>query len=201
MSAFLRDLRGLNVLTVNPEDSEGQFLVTHLRRIGCRVNSVWPIPDTLPPSVDVVFLSIHDEALPAVRKLLQSVKDAGPTMIAIVNYENPAILQIVLESRFFAVIERPLRAFGLLANLAIARTLWKQYQQTLKDSHRYKRRALGDQTVARAKVILMASGLDESQAHNEIRTRAQAARMPIEAFAESIVSGNAMSSEKAGAMR
>jgi two-component system, response regulator / RNA-binding antiterminator len=188
MSAtILRDLRGLKVLTINPPDSEGHFLVGHLRRIGCHVNSLWPVPETFPDDVDVVFVSIHEEELVPIRRLLQSVKEPAPTMIAIVSYENPAILQIVLESVFFAVIERPLRSFGLLANLAIARNLWCQYHRKNKDFQRYKRHALGGAKVSRAKVVLMASGMSEAEAHAELRARAQTKRVPIEAIADEIV--------------
>jgi two-component system, response regulator / RNA-binding antiterminator len=187
-ATILRDLRGLNVLAINPPDSEAHFLVSHLRRIGCQVNSLWPVPDALPDGVDVVFLSIHDEELPSIRRFLQAVREPAPTMIAIVSYENPAILQIVLESRFFAIIERPLRSFGLLANLAMARNLWSQHHQVTKDFQRYKRHVLGSQKVSRAKVVLMASGLTEDEAHTLLRSRAQEERLPIESIADEIIS-------------
>jgi two-component system, response regulator / RNA-binding antiterminator len=197
MSAtILSDLRGLKVLTINPPDSEGHFLVSHLRRIGCHVNSLWPVPDAFPDNLDVVFLSIHDDELVPIRKLLQSVREPAPTMIAIVSYENPAILQVVLESGFFAVIERPLRSFGLLANLAIARSLWCQYHRKHKDFQRYKRHALGGVKVSRAKVVLMASGMSEEEAHAELRSRAQAERVPIEAIADEIISGKLVVASK-----
>ena len=186
--AFLHDLRGLSVLTITPPDAEGNLLNGQLRRVGCTVHSQWPVPAKLPPMVDVVFLSIHEEEIPELRHLLQSLGSPAPTMIAIVGYENPATLQVVLEHNFFAIVERPLRSFGLLANLAIARNLWLQHQSTLKELRSYKRRALGDQKVVRAKSVLMAcENLTEEQAYKAIRARAQAARLPIESIAEEIL--------------
>lgn len=188
MGAFLKDLRGLNVVVVAPADKEGQLLTGQLRRFGCTVASLWPLPERLPPFSDVVFVAINDEDMPAVIRLLGNVGASPPTMIAIVGYENPATLEVVLENNFCAIIERPIRSFGLLANLAVARNLWLQHQSTLKDLRNCKRRALGDQKVTRAKSVLMSCNrLSEEEAYRELRARAQSLRLPIESVAQSIL--------------
>lgn len=188
MGAFLKDLRGLKVVVIAPPDKEGQLLTGQLRRFGCSVSTVWPLPENLPQLSDVVFLAINDEDMPSVIRLLNNVGASPPTMIAIVGYENPATLQVVLENNFCAIIERPIRSFGLLANLAVARNLWLQHQSTLKDLRNYKRRALGDQKVTQAKSVLMSSsGLSEEEAYRELRARAQTLRLPIESVAQSIL--------------
>jgi AmiR/NasT family two-component response regulator len=120
--------------------------------------------------------------------LLKSIVRPAPTILAIVSYENPSTLQIVLESGALAVIERPLKPFGLLTNLAIARNLWLQHQDLTKQARKYKRRLLGDQRVAKAKAILMSSGrLSESEAYHEIRNRAMASRIPVDEVATLII--------------
>lgn len=188
MGAFLKDLRGLAVVVIAPPDKEGQLLTGQLRRFGCTVTNTWPLPDRLPPLSDVVFLAINDEDMPAVSKLLQNVGSSPPTMIAIVGYENPATLQVVLENNFCAIVERPIRAFGLLANLVVARNLWLQHQNTVKELRNYKRRALGDQKVTRAKSILMSTRhLSEEEAYRELRAQAQSLRQPIETVAQSVL--------------
>ena len=50
---ILRDLRGLRVHVVHPPDTERTKLVEHLRRIGCMVETHWPVPDcwVLPDTV------------------------------------------------------------------------------------------------------------------------------------------------------
>jgi AmiR/NasT family two-component response regulator len=149
---------------------------------------MWPIPEKITTLPDVVFLSIYDEDLLGVRRLLDSVSSLPPTMIAVVSYENPTTLQIVLEYKFFGIIERPIRTFGLLANLAVARNLWLQHQVTVKELRNYRRRALGDQKVLRAKAVLMAAKhLTEDEAYREMRSRAQSARLPIESIAVAIL--------------
>lgn len=186
--AFLKDLRGLNIVAMVPPNSEGKFLVEHLRRIGCQTTSVWPLPREFPPMVDIVLLAIDDEHMHGVRDLLSTLGESPPTLIAVVGYENPATLQIVLEHNFFAIIERPIRSFGLLANLAMARNLWLQHRSTVKELRNYRRRALGDQKVMRAKSILMAArGLSEEDAYRELRMQAQTGRVSIEAIADRVI--------------
>ena len=136
----------------------------------------------------MLFLSIDDEMRPETERLLKSIVRPAPTILAIVSYENPSTLQIVLESGALAVIERPLKPFGLLTNLAIARNLWLQHQDLTKQARKYKRRLLGDQRVAKAKAILMSSGkLSKSEAYHEIRSRAMASRIPVDEVATLII--------------
>lgn len=191
--ALLRDLRDLKVLVIHPHDSEGEFLVDHLRRIGCKVNCIWPVPVSLPHNTDVVFLAIEDEARPEIKELLGSLPNPAPTILAIVSYENPSTLQVVLESDALAVIERPIKPFGLLTNLAVARNLWLQRQKLLKEARKYKRKVLGDQRLARAKAILMASrGASESEAYQEMRQQAMARRVPIDEIANLIINAEGL---------
>ncbi|MBR1283813.1 ANTAR domain-containing protein [Bradyrhizobium sp. AUGA SZCCT0177] len=198
--ALLKDLRDLNVLVIHPLDTEGEFLVDHLRRIGCTVNCRWPVPTELPAHTDVLFLSIDDETRPETERLLKSIAQPAPTILAIVSYENPSTLQIVLESGALAVIERPLKPFGLLTNLAIARNLWLQQQALSKQARKYKRRLLGDQRMAKAKAILMSSSrLSEAEAYHEIRNRAMASRVPVDEVANLIIRSEDMLRSRAQA--
>jgi AmiR/NasT family two-component response regulator len=187
--ALLRDLRDLKVLVLHPNNAEGQSLTEHLRRIGCSPTPNWPIPADLPPGTDVVFLAMEDEARPEIERFIKNLPRPGPTVLAIVGYENPSTLQIVLESGALAVVERPIKPFGLLTNLAIARSLWLEQQRLLKEARKYRRKVLGDQQLARAKAILMAlNGTTENEAYRELRNQAMAQRVSIEEVAKSIVS-------------
>ena len=187
--ANLAALRNLNVLVLNPADAEGEFLVDHLRRIGCSTVQDWPVPAAAPQDVDVVFLAIEDDARDEIGQFVRNLRKPSPTILAIVSYENPTALQMVLESGALAVIERPIKPFGLLTNLAIARNSWIAQQNMQRDIRKYKRKVFGDKQVARAKVILMAAnGTTETEAHNEIRQLAMAQQMTMEAVAECIIS-------------
>lgn len=186
--AFLRDLRDLSVIVLHPHNPEGEFLVDHLRRIGCKATQSWPIPDLLPLGTDVVFLAMEHEARVDIERFIQKLPDPAPTVLAIVGYENPSTLQVVLESGALAVVERPIRPFGLLTNLAIARSIWLDRQTHIKEMRKYRRRALGDQRVARAKAILMVqNSCTEDAAYQLLRQQAMARRVAIEEVAQVVI--------------
>jgi AmiR/NasT family two-component response regulator len=177
---ILRDLRGLRVLVVHPPDSEGVALVEHLRRIGCGVDAVWPIPEAA-GSADVLVLAIEHGSRTAVQRLLRACDGIRPTVIGVVGYEDPSILQIVLDAGAHAVIERPVRPFGLLTQLTIARSLWMAQRDAARQV----------QNIQRAKAILMAmNGMTEAEAHDTIRRQAMSKRIALEEMALAIINAN-----------
>lgn len=187
---ILRDLRGLRVLVIHAPDTDGMDLVGHLRRIGCQVDAAWPIPDQA-DGADVVVLAIDHESKAPIQRLRRSFDAVAPTLIAVVGYEDPSILQIVLEIGAHAVIERPVRPFGLLTQLTVARSLWLERQQAAKTLQKLERKLAGIQNIQRAKSILMAAqGLSEEEAHQSIRRKAMSKRVPIEEMALAIINAN-----------
>ena len=187
---ILRDLRGLRVLVVHAPDTEGVELAGHLRRIGCQVDTVWPIPEQA-DGADVVVLAVDHESKAPIQRLRRSFENSAPTLIAVVGYEDPSILQIVLELGAHAVIERPVRPFGLLTHLTVARSQWLERQTAIKQIQKIERKLAGIQNIQRAKSILMtAQGLSEDEAHQTIRRKAMSKRVPIEDMAIAIINAN-----------
>lgn len=187
---ILKDLRGLKVHVIHPPDEERGSLVEHLRRIGCMVEITWPVPADW-PTADIVLLAIEQDARPEIVKLLKSDPDERPTLIAIVGYENPSTLQLVLESGAVAVVERPIRPFGLLTNLTIARSLWLEREEAKKRVAKLERKLSGIQKIQKAKSILMESqGLSEEEAYQSIRRQAMAKRVPMEDMALAIINAS-----------
>lgn len=187
---ILKDLRGLRVHVIHPPDEERGSLVEHLRRIGCMVEIIWPVPADW-PAADIVLLAIEQDARPEITRLLKSDPDGRPTLIAIVGYENPSTLQLVLESGAVAVVERPIRPFGLLTNLTIARSLWLEREEARKRVAKLERKLSGIQKIQKAKSILMESqGLSEEEAYQSIRRQAMAKRVPMEDMALAIINAS-----------
>ncbi|KLN53355.1 ANTAR domain-containing protein [Variovorax beijingensis] len=186
--SLLRELPELKVVVVHPPDEEGDALVSHLRRVGCMVSVVWPVPVSLVSNADVLFLLIEGEARHAIEALLKSLPKPEPTVIAILNYEDPTTLQLVLESGAFAVVQKPIKPFGLLANLVAARSNWMERQALLKENRKLRRKITSDQAMSRAKTILMASkGISEVEAYQAIRAQAMSKRLSMEQIASSII--------------
>jgi AmiR/NasT family two-component response regulator len=188
---ILRDLRGLRVQVVHPPDSERINLVEHLRRIGCMVDTQWPVPDAWSDGFDVMLLAIEHDVRSEIQRLLKSNDGPRPTLIAIVGYEDPSTLQLVLEAGAVAVIERPIRPFGLLTNLTIARSLWLERREADKRIRKLERKLSGLQRIQKAKAILMdGQGLSETDAYENIRRQAMARRLSMDDMAAAIIAAN-----------
>jgi AmiR/NasT family two-component response regulator len=188
---ILRDLRGLRVLVVHPPDNERIRLVEHLRRIGCMADAQWPVPESFGDGCDVMLLAIEHDARAEIQRLLKSSEGLRPTLIAIVGYEDPTTLQLVLEAGAVAVIERPIRPFGLLTNLTIARSLWLEKRATEKRIRKLERKLSGLQRIQKAKAILMdGQGLSEADAYESIRRQAMSKRLSMDDMAAAIIHAN-----------
>lgn len=188
---ILRDLRGLRIQVIHPPDSEGVALVEHLRRIGCNCETTWPLPEDISPIADVVILSVDHEGRERILKLVRGIQGRAPTLLAVVSYENPSTLQVVLECGAQAVIDRPIRPFGLLTNLTIARVLWLDRLEAEKRIRKLERKLAGNNRIAKAKAILMESaGLSEQEAYDSLRQQAMSKRLPMDEMADAIVNAH-----------
>jgi AmiR/NasT family two-component response regulator len=188
---ILRDLRGMRVRVVHPPDAEGIALVEHLRRIGCQVEPTWPTEEAIGAAADVLFVAVDHDRRHAIQQLVRGLRGSSPTLIAVVGYEDPSTLQLVLEVGAHAVIERPIRPFGVLTQLTVARSLWLQQHDAQHQLRRLERKLAGQQNLQRAKLILMeAQGMTEEQAHRTLRQRAMSKRVAVEELAASIISAN-----------
>jgi AmiR/NasT family two-component response regulator len=195
--SVLRDLRDLRVQVVHPPDEEGKSLVEHLKRIGCMVDAGWPIPDSPSPQADILVLAINFDAREEIRKLLRAHGDLRAALIAIVDYENPSTLQLVLESGALAVIEKPIRPFGLLTNVILARSLWLERRKTDRKLQKLEAKVSGMQKIQRAKAILMQSQqMSEDEAHSTIRKQAMSKRTSMEDMAIAIINANELLTTK-----
>lgn len=188
---ILRDIKGLRVQAIHPNDAEGKQLVDHLKRIGCFVETTWPIPEAYSDTADLVLLTIEQEDRDGLLKLMKSRAETPPTVIAIVGYENPSTLSLLLESGALAVIERPLKPFGLLTQIALARSLWLERKEQTRRLRKLERKLNGIQQIQKAKTILMANqGVSEEEAFQTIRRQAMSKRVPMEEMASAIINAN-----------
>ena len=185
---ILRDLRDLRVGVMHRPDAECDALVEHLRRIGCIATVTWPLPRELPDASDLLVLAVEHDSGELLRRLFMRHDRSQPTVIGIVGYENPSTLQLVLEIGAHAVIERPIRPFGLLTQLVIARSLWLRQQDSGQQLQKLSRKLAGMRHIHRAQLILMADQqLSEEAAYQTIRRQAMARRVPIEDAAAAVI--------------
>lgn len=181
----LKELRDLYVIVVHPPDQEGNALVNQLSRIGCRTELVWPPTPHVPQTVDVVFAGVFFETHDKLKSMLKKMKNPSPTVLAIVNYENPAMLQNVLDIDALAVISKPVRSFGMMTNLVLARSNWHQINELKTKFRRLEKKITIEKKVSAAKHIIMEmQSVSEQEAYKRLRTKAMTKRISIEEMAD-----------------
>lgn len=190
ISSLIRNMRNLRILLMHPRDSEGEELLTHLNRIGCQVTTRWPPLHEIPRDVDVVLIAVR----PIVEENLEFSWDAEnppAALMAIVDYENPLIVERVLRLKASAVIGLPLRPFGILTNLLLSATNHKREQKLVGRIERLtaKLRAFRDIDAAKA-ILIRTHGISEGQAYQIIRDQAMNRRTTVEDIARAIITAS-----------
>lgn len=193
--ALLKSLRTLRVAVLHPRDPDGEQLIEQLRRIGCQVQAFWPPSPELPDGIDAVFLAVHPDT--AVPEWAWARGPDSPIVIAIVTYENPTVIDAVLKIGAEGLIASPVRSFGLLSALVLARQLDQRVRTLVRQTRRLEQKLEGIRKTSEAKSILMQTrGLSEIDAYKVIREQAMAKRVTIEEIAGAIVNANEILSYK-----
>lgn len=188
-STAMRDLRTLRVGVYHPDDADGRQLTQQLQRIGCQAQAFWPPPPALPDGLDVVFIAVRPDVIDLAYEWARG--EIVPTVIAVVTYENPTIVEAVLRLGAKAVLASPVRSFGLLSALVLARQIDDSFKAGERKLRKLESKLLGARHVAEAKDILMRTrGIGESAAYDLIREQAMSKRTTTEDIAAAIVNAN-----------
>ncbi|TXI73253.1 MAG: ANTAR domain-containing protein [Limnohabitans sp.] len=187
--SVLKELRSLKVAIFHPDDSDGQLLTQQLQRIGCQVQAYWPPLPALPDNLDVVFLAVRPDSIDFGYEWAKG--EDCPTIIAVVTYENPTIIQAVLKIGASGVLPSPVRSFGLLSTLVLARESTVTAKTAAKRIRKLEAKILGIRRINDAKEILMRTrNINESQAYDLIREQAMNKRVSTEEIASAIINAN-----------
>jgi AmiR/NasT family two-component response regulator len=145
--------------------------------------------------VDFVFFAICPTG-PAVA--LQSAAGTEPSLIAIVDYENPTALKSLLDSNAHCFISKPIRPSGILSSLVMARALHGYQGRLLAKVAKLEETLRSRREIERATRILMdMKGVSEDRAYQLIRQQATAQRIAMGVVARSIVTAHRVFEEPA----
>jgi AmiR/NasT family two-component response regulator len=184
----LRDIRSVKVLVVHPKDRERNELIDHIRRIGCRVEAIWPPQDGIPPETDIVFVLFRQDALTTALLKALSERSSQVTLIGIVEFESPGVVEAVVRAGTSAVITKPIRAFGLLTSMIVAHSLSQKDKIYTDRIQKLETKLLGLKRLEKAKSILMsARSMTEEEAYETIRSRAMTRRVTMDAVCGAII--------------
>ncbi len=185
----VKELRTLKVAVIHPDDNDGRQLTQQLLRIGCQVQAFWPPTPTLPEGTDIALVAVRPDSLRLSFEWTQG--DEAPAVIAVVTYENPTILEAVLQIGAKAVLPSPVRSFGLMSALVVARETHKENRSLSRRLRKLEAKLLGARRIADAKSILMKThNVTEAQAYDLIRDQAMSKRTTTEEIALAIVNAN-----------
>ena len=182
---LIEDLRGARVLVVHPRDAEGDALIDQLKRIGCNVRGIWPPPAELPRDIDTIFHYVEASETPA---FTASAADDGPTFVAIIDYENPTVLKRLLDSNAHGVVNKPIRPFGILSSLVLARSVHGYTRRLESKVEKLEETLKARRDVDKAVKILVAlKQIGETEAYELIRQQATQKRLSMAQIATTII--------------
>ena len=182
----LKELRELKIAVIHPDDADGMQLTQQLQRIGCQVQAFWPPVQVLPAGIDIAFMAVRPDIIGLRFEWTQ--REDAPTVIAVVTYENPTIVDAVLALGAHAVLPSPVRSFGLLTALVLARETHKENRSLTRRLRKVEAKLLGARHLADAKAVMMKThGISETQAYDLIREQAMNKRTTVEEIAAMIV--------------
>lgn len=186
---LLRELRSLRVTVFHPDDQDGQELLGQLQRIGCQVKAFWPPQEKLSEEIDLVIFAMRPEVLSMDLPWLR--REGSPPVIPVVNYENPVIVEAVLQLNAYGVIASPVKSFGLLTSIVVAVNQAEKARTQGKYIARLEQRLAALRTLNKAKAILMNTrGLSEDEAYKVIRDQAMSKRVTAEEIADAVIKAN-----------
>jgi len=109
----------------------------------------------------------------------------------VVNYENPVIVEAVLQLNAYGVIASPVKSFGLLTSIVVAVNQAEKARTQEKYIARLEQRLAGLRKINKAKAILMNTrGLSEDDAYKIIRDQAMSKRVTAEEIADAVINAN-----------
>ncbi len=182
---LMEDLRGARVLVVHPRDAEGDALIDQLKRIGCNVRGLWPPPVEIPRDVDIVFHVVEAAETP---DFTASATDDGPTFVAIIDYENPTVLKRLLDSNAHGVVNKPIRSFGILSSLVLARSAHGYARRLQGKVQKLEETLKARRDVDKAvKILVTLKKIGETEAYELIRKQATQKRLSMAQVAATII--------------
>jgi two-component system, response regulator PdtaR len=182
---LIDDLRGARVLVVHPRDTEGDALIDQLKRIGCNVRGMWPPPAEMPQDIDTVFHFVEASETPA---FTASATEDGPTFVAIIDYENPTVLKRLLDSNAHGVVNKPIRPYGILSSLVLARSVHGYTRRLEGKVQKLEETLKARRDVDRAvKILVGLKQISETEAYELIRAQATQRRLSMAEIATTII--------------
>ncbi len=188
-TVLIKDLRLLKILLVQPENNADPALRSHLERIGCQVQEIWPPPAAYDDNIDIVFVML-DRLIESRLSFTWQAEDPSAVLIAVIDYENPLSIDRLLHMRVNAVIGLPIRPFGILTNLLAAVNNHRRERRLRQNLVRLQAKLESSRLVERAKLaIMLTDSQSEKEAYGMLRQLAMKRRTTVELVSGELLAG------------
>jgi AmiR/NasT family two-component response regulator len=174
-----------------PEDWDREMLSQQLKRIGCQVSAAWPPMPKLPDKTDLIFCAAMVQQA-SIKMEWMGVECMIP-VIAVVNYENPTILELALRMGAKNILVSPFRSSGVLSALTASLHSHEEFQVLRRQKLRLEEKLLSAVLISDAKAVLMRTGsMSNSDAYQRLRNQAMTLRISIEEVARSVIDADTL---------
>ena len=191
---YFRNPRDLRVVVFVPEDWDREMLSQQLKRIGCQVSATWPPMPKLPDKTDLIFCAAMVQQA-SIKMEWMGVECMVP-VIAVVNYENPTILELALRMGAKNILVSPFRSSGVLSALTASLHAHEEFRMLRRQKLRLEEKLLFAGLISDAKAVLMRTGsMSNAEAYQRLRNQAMAKRISIEDVARSVIEADTLLSK------
>lgn len=188
---YFRNPRDLRVMVFVPEDWDREMLSQQLKRIGCQVSAAWPPMPKLPDKTDLIFCAAMVQQA-SIKMEWMGVECMVP-VIAVVNYENPTILELALRMGAKNILVSPFRTLGVLSALTVSLHAHEEFRVLRRQKLRLEEKLLSAGLISDAKAVLMRTGsMSNSDAYQRLRNQAMTMRISIEEVARSVIDADTL---------
>jgi AmiR/NasT family two-component response regulator len=179
----------MHICIFHPHNRDGEMLTQQLERIGCQAHCFWPPLEAPVEGSDVVFIGLYPDTLNY--DYAWCASDDAPPVVAVVNYENPTIIDAVLRVGAKAVVAAPVRSFGVLSAIVLAQQLSGDLKKLKKRVVRLEDKVESVRKIVEAQEILVRQhGITRLEAYRAMRAQAMAKRVSVEDIASGIIAAD-----------
>ena len=184
-------LTKLQFCLLHPNGTDAKEILNQVHRIGCSCDHIWPLNSKIELFYDVVIIGLEIEQYAVLKSLLKRRDGFDPTIIAVVDYESPKTLEMLMEFNACAVLAKPVHHFGILATLVLARWNWQRINKITLRANRLEKRLSNQVVVSKAVAIVMKKRqISEQNAYKLIRNQSMSKRLPLIELCESLIAAN-----------
>lgn len=182
---FFSEFGQLEIAAITRRDEDGETLVRELQRTRARVHHIWPMPEQLPLTADVVFCELSPDLAERQPWLPGEPRSA---LVVIVPSSQPVNLRALHDSAPDAVLHHPITPQAVTTSLVVGRANFL-YQARLRGRiEKLDENLRTMRSVERAKSILMQNkGISEEEAYHFLRRQAMERRVSIGTLASAVV--------------